>query len=188
MPLEAPESGFVWLHVPRRDPVDVVVVSDVHTWFAHFVRVPGLKGARAARCLKADGGECAFCSQEIGRRARYVFAVRMGDATRVVELGRVQYPTLAMIYDGGRWVGSRLRLAREWDAANARIAVSYLGREAVSAEVILDIADFVAGLGQAEARSMRPPVVGVSIPPSERLPSGKPSAQDRRSGWREAPG
>lgn len=167
MPLEAPETGFVWLHVPRREPVDVVVVSDIATWWAHFVRVPGLKAARAARCLKADGLECSFCAQEVGRRARYVFAVRTGEAVRLVELGRVQYPTLSMIYDGGRWLGSRLRLAREWDAANARIAVSFLGREAISPEVEVQVGEYVAGLGQAEARAFKVPAVRVEVPPSK---------------------
>lgn len=187
MPLEAPETGFVWLHVPRREPVDVVVVSDVHTWFAHFVRVPGLKGCRAARCLKQDGAECSFCAAEIGRRARYVFAVRAGDATRLVELGRVQYPTLSMIYEGGRWVGSRLRLAREWDAVNARIAVAFLGREVISDEVAVEIGDYVASLGRSEAASMRPPVVGVSSPSSKAsLPSSQ-AAQNGAGGWKNAP-
>src|SRR6266478_3776787 len=135
MPLEVPESGFVWLHVPRKEPVDVVVVSDIHTWHAHFVRVPGMKGARAARCLRADGGSCQFCIAEIGRRARYVVAVKVGESVRLVEFGRVQYPQLSLIYNGGRWLGSRLRLAREWDAANARISITFLGREVVTSEV-----------------------------------------------------
>lgn len=187
MPLEAPESGFVWLHVPRRESVEVVVISDVHTWHAHFVRVPGLKGCRAARCLRADGGECQLCEEQIGRRARYVFAVRSGDAVRLVELGRVQYPVLAAIYDSGRWLGARLKLTKEWDAANARIAVIPCGREHVSAEVEVDIGDFVAGLGMAEARTFRAPRVTVELPPSKGSRSEQLSSQDRQNGWKNRP-
>lgn len=188
MALEAPESGFVWLHVPRREPVEVVVVSDVHTWHAHFVRVPGLKGARAARCLKPDGGECSLCEEQIGRRARYVFAVRVAESLRLVEMGRVQYPTLAAIYDSGRWLGARLTLAKEWDAANARISVIYQGREHVSAEVEVDIGDFVAGLGMAEARTFRAPRVTIeTVSPSKGSGPATP-LNGRRNQWSDRPG
>lgn len=174
MALERPEAGWVWLHVPRREPVDVVVLGDICTWWAHFVRAaPGLKKVSAVRCGRSDAGaDCAWCAAEVGHRARYVFPCRAGESVRLVELGRVQYSTLAMVYESGRWIGRRLRLRREWDAVNARIVVEVLGVEVVSPESVLDCSEYVAGLGASEARMIRPP---------------EPLPPDRRSGGASAP-
>lgn len=166
MALEAPEAGWVWLHVPRRDPVDVIVLGDICTWWAHFTRPNGGKRTVAVRCVAGGPEGCSWCAAEVGRKARYVFPVKTGEVTRLVELGRVQYATLAMIYDAGRWVGSRLRLRREWDAVNARIAVDFLGREHLSEELWLDCSDYVSSLGLAEYRMHRPPARD-GVPPSK---------------------
>lgn len=185
MPLDRPEEGWVWLHVPRREGVEVVVLGDIHTWWAHFARVPGLRAAKAVRCLKADGAPCEWCDREIGRRARYVFPVRAGDVPRLVELGRVQYPELSMIYGAGRWLGARLRLEKEWDAPNARIRVTYLGREVITTEAEVDVGVYVSQLGFQELRTIKPPMVGAD-PPSK--PSGNavaPGAATRRNAWRD---
>lgn len=179
MALERPEPGWVWLHVPRKEAVDVVVCSDIHTWWAHFTRLPGQRVARAVRCAQADGESCEWCESQIGRRARYVFAVRVADQVRLVELGRVQFPQLQVFYSAGlsRWLGTRLRLSREWDAANARIEVLYQGRENLSDECVVDPGDYVAGLGQAERRMFRPNTSGQPAPPS------KGSAGATRNAW-----
>lgn len=183
MPLERPEAGFVWLHVPRRESVEVVVCSDIHTWWAHFVRVPGLRAARAVRCLQSDGLTCEWCEAHVGRRARYVFAVRMGENLRLIELGRVQFPVLSMIYEGGRWLGSRLELRREWDAANARIQVTPRGREVITPEMEVEIGEHVAALGLAEAKSCKPLGSGGVAAPSKS--SATPSSQSGglRNAW-----
>lgn len=174
MALEKPEAGWVWLHVPRKEPVEVVVAGDVCTWWAHFVRShPALKGVKGVRCGRADGGSCAWCDADVGRRARYVFPVYAGDVPRLVEFGRVQYPVLSMLYDSGRWVGRRLRLKKEWDAANARIGVEPCGFETLTTERELDCSDYVATLGAAEARSIRPP---------ELTPPSKPSRDANGAG------
>jgi hypothetical protein len=183
MALERPEAGFVWLHVPRREGVEVVAISDIHTWWAHFVRVPGAKAAKAVRCLAADGRACEWCDAQVGRRARYVFAVRTGDVVRLVELGRVQFPLLQVMYEGGRWLGTRMELKREWDAANARIQIVPRGREVITDEVVVDIGDHVAGLGMAEARQLRP-----ASAPDRSIPSKGPAtpvekAVGTRNAW-----
>lgn len=183
MPLERPEAGWVWLHVPRKDPVDVVAISDICTWWAHFVRVPGARSARAVRCLAADGHECGWCAAQIGRRARYVFAVRVGELVRLVELGRVQFPLLQIMYDGGRWLGTRVQLAREWDAANARISIEFRGREVISDEVVVDIAEHVASLGLAEARTIKPPNSAGSSIPSKGLATQLDRSQGVTNRW-----
>jgi hypothetical protein len=108
------------------------------------------------RCLRSDGLHCGFCAEEYGRRARYVFPVRVDGAVRLVELGRVQYQTLALVYQEGRWLGTRLRLAREWDAANARIQVTFLGREGLTDEVVVDIEEYVSTLGVSAAQRFQP--------------------------------
>lgn len=185
MPLERPEAGWVWLHVPRREAVEVVVVSDIHTWWAHFVRVPGLRSARAARCLAADGLACQWCDDHVGRRARYVFAVRVGENLRLIELGRVQFPTLSMMYESGRWLGTRMELRREWDAANARIAVTPRGREVVTEEVTVDIGEFVAGLGMAEARQLKPSGSGPGLSPSKGSATPVAPQVGRVNAWSE---
>lgn len=183
MALERPEAGWVWLHVPRRDPVEVVVISDIHTWWAHFVRVPGAKAAKAVRCLAADGRPCEWCDAQVGRRARYVFAVRTADQVRLVELGRVQFPLLQVMYDGGRWIGTRMELRREWDAANARITIVPRGREVITDEVMVDIGDHVAGLGLAEARSLKPASSAGKVIPSEGSATQLDSGRGSRNAW-----
>lgn len=185
MPLDRPEAGWVWLHVPRREPVEVVVVGDVCTWWAHFHKpIANSKQVRAIRCVAADGAPCAWCDAEIGRRARYVFPVRVADAVRLVELGRVQYPLLAVLYDSGRWVGRRIKLRREWDAANARISLEPVGFEVITSEVQVDCADYVGTLGAAEARTIKPPE---HAPPSKTVPREVvPSAGPRAPRWSES--
>lgn len=185
MPLERPEAGFVWLHVPINESVVVVAVSDIHTWWAHFVRPNGQRVAKAVRCVAADGAECEWCNAQVGRRARYVFAVRTEDQVRLVELGRVQFPTLSLMYDGGRWLGSRMELRREWAAKNARIAVIPRGREAISDELVVEIGDHVDGLGLAEARQLRPPVGGGSPSKGSGSATQLPSGGGSGSRWRE---
>lgn len=181
MPLERPEEGWVWLHVPRKEPVTVIVCGDIYTWWAHFARVPGLRTARAVRCRRADGQPCDWCDREIGRRARYVFPVRVGEGMRLVELGRVQFSMLDMLYQSGRWIGRRLKLSREWDAQNARILVEPLGMEALTDESTVDVGEFVASLGMTEAATIRPPqVIGGSAPPGPKG-SGSGSAGVRNA-------
>lgn len=160
MALERPEPGYVWLHVPRREPVEVTVVGDICTWWAHFSRMPGARGMTALRCLRSEGQGCAWCDASVGKRARYVFPVQLHDearSLRLLEVGRVQYPQLSMVYTEGRWMGSRWRIRKEWDAANARIDMAYLGREHLSTEAVIDVTEYVETLGRAELRSAKKP-------------------------------
>lgn len=176
MPLERPEPGFVWLHVPRKGSVDVVVCGELYTWWAHWAVIPGTRRQEAVRCARADGGICAWCDGDYGRRARYVFPVRVGDAVRLVELGRVQYSSLAMVWEEGRWIGARFRLEREWDAANARIRVTYVGREVLSEEVQVDISEYVSTLGLSASQRWSPPGVGLPLRGSDGSQSREPRA------------
>lgn len=151
MALDRPESGFIWLHVAADAPVECVINGSIETWWAHFVRQPGAKKVLAVRCFKPDGDECAWCIGQVGVRARYVVPVLVDGAQRLVELGRVQYGALRMLSESaGGEVGKRIRLQHEWKARNAPIVVSPLGREVITAEMVVDVADFVDTLGRSE--------------------------------------
>lgn len=177
MPLERPEAGYVWLHVPLKEAVDVVIVGDVHTWYAHWGGVGGGRQNRGVRCLRNEGLACAWCASGQAPRARYVMPVHVGSDLRLVELGRVQYSMLSMLNDNGGLIGRRVRLVREWVAKNAPIQVRSLGREHLSDEQVIDLEEFVGCLGRAELAMVKPPKnpvpeqfpeVGPVVPRSER--------------------
>lgn len=157
MPLERPEAGYVWLHVPLKEAVDVVIVGDVHTWYAHWGGVGGGRQNRGVRCLRNEGLACAWCASGQAPRARYVMPVHVGSDLRLVELGRVQYSMLSMLNDNGGLVGRRVRLVREWVAKNAPIQVRPLGKEHLSPEQVIDLEEFVGCLGRAELAMVKPP-------------------------------
>lgn len=154
MPLVAPEEGFVWLQVPLHEPVDVVVLGELHSWWTHWYRGPLCRGSIAVRCVFEERASCDWCRAGYEKRVRYVFPVRADDELRVVELGRVQYPALAAIVEFGEWCGSRLRLVRERPVKNAPIQLRKVGREVVPAEAQVDLTGFVAGLGQVNLRML----------------------------------
>lgn len=154
MPLVAPEEGWVWLSVPLHECVDVVVLGEIHSWFTHWYRGPQCRGSLAVRCVKEERGDCDWCRAEYQRRVRYVFPVRVDDQVRCCELGAPQYPSLSAISTFERWVGSRLRLARERPVKNAPILVRRIGEEVVPPEAVVDCSGLVAGLGLSNLRML----------------------------------
>ena len=157
MPLERPEPGITWLHVPLSGSVEVVVVGDIHTWHTHWTGAQGGRRNNAVRCVRGDGLFCAWCEAQIGRRARYVFPVLKDGKPNLVEFGRVQYNTLALLYDVKPWLGKRLRISRTHAAKNAEILIDYVGREVITPEMEMDIADIVDTLGRDNLRFYKPP-------------------------------
>jgi len=101
-------------------------------------------------------GACEWCRHGYDRRTRYVLPVRVGDTTRVIEMGRVQYPALAAAEAFGGLIGCVLICTRERPTRNAPIVVRVARREHVSAECIVDIQGFVNSLGRTEARALDP--------------------------------
>lgn len=181
MALEAPESGYVWLHVSHREAVDVVVVGEVHTWWTHWTGFPGGKLSQAVRCVRAEVGECAWCEAAHERRARYVIPVMLGEDLRLLEVGRVQYPILSLLVQEPGWIGRRLKIAKSDARKNATITLRPVGREHVSAEMVIDIEDFVYDLGRGQLALMRVPQVASPSKPrsgpvsSGAAPSGSPT-------------
>lgn len=174
MALDRPESGFIWLHVPPGAPIECVVNGSIETWWAHFVRQPGARKVIAVRCFKGDMVTCPWCEGQVGVRARYVVPVLVDGAQRLVELGRVQYGSLRMLSESvGGEVGKRIRLSHEWNAKNAPIVVLPLGREVITAEMVVDVREFVDTLGRAER--------GVASALGLR-PSGVVGSSDSRNG------
>jgi hypothetical protein len=157
MALERPEAGYVWLHVPLRDSVDVVITGEVHSWWAHWGGSSGGKQNRGVRCLRREDLACAWCASGQVPRVRYVLPVRVGSDLRLVELGRVQHTMLALLDQTGGLIGRRVRLVREWAAKNAPIQVVSQGREHLSPEQLIDLEEFVSNLGRAELAMVRPP-------------------------------
>ena len=152
MALEAPETGFVWLVVPINEAIDLTVVGELHTWWTHWYRGPLCRSAMAVRCVLAERGECDWCRAGYERRARYVFPARVGDDVRLVELGRVQYPSLVGLIQFHGWIGQRLRLVRERPVKNAPISVRRLGHEVVTEESTVDCSGVVSSLGLSQLR------------------------------------
>ena len=152
MALVAPEDGWVWISVPAAECLDVLVVGEIHTWWSHWYRAPGEKRAAAMRCVLDERGKCDLCRAGYERRARYVFPVEHDAQVRLVELGRVQFPALAMLEQFGEVVGARLRLVRERPVQNAPIQVRKVGAEIVPPERRHDVEGFVATLGVVQLR------------------------------------
>jgi hypothetical protein len=173
MALEQPEAGYVWLHVPRREAVDVVMCGEIHSWWSHWTGTPGGRQSQAVRCVRREVGECAWCAVGHEHRVRYVFPALLGADLRLVELGRVQYATLSLLVQEGSVIGRKLKLVREWDAKNAPIQVVPLGRAHVSREQIVCIEDHVAQLGRGQLALMRVPQ---SNPPSKPPKAGGEAA------------
>lgn len=168
MALEMPESGFVWLKVPLQGEVLVTVVGEIHTWWSHWQRMPGSRATQAVRCQQALGVACAWCDAGFDRRARYVFPVRVDGEVRVVEVGRVQYPTLKLLVGEG-WLGRVIRLKRAYAAKNAEIVLFPVRRESVSEEAQVDVEEFVSRLGVGQMKLLPAPQ---PTTPSERSRSG----------------
>jgi hypothetical protein len=83
----------------------------------------------------------------------------------LLELGRVQYPILAMCEQEGGLVGRRLRLSREYAAKNAAIQVLPMGRDHVSQEQLVCLADYVAQLGLVQLKLLRVPQSAIPSKP-----------------------
>lgn len=179
MPLERPEPGYVWLHVPRKEAVDLVVVGEVHSYWSHWTGTPGGRQTQSVRCVRQEAGNCAWCEQGYEARVRYVFPALVGDDLRLVELGRVQYPMLAMLVQESGWIGRKLKLVREWDAKNARIQIRPAGKGHVSAEQVVDLEDFVANLGVGQLKLLKVP--------QSNIPSKRPEAVRERNGRSDGP-
>lgn len=160
MALEKPDSGYCWHHVPARGELLVTVVGDVHTWWQHWGHGGPRRGGQPVRCLMRERGSCEWCAAGQEARARYVFPGRVAGTYGLVELGRVQYAMLAVVYQEKRWIGARLRLAKEWESKNARISCVFLGREHVSPEEVIDCSDYVRTLGLAAVGVVHPLRVG----------------------------
>lgn len=169
MALEMPEAGFVWLKVPLQGEVRCTVVGEVHTWWSHWQRMPGGRGAQAVRCARALGVSCAWCDGGFPRRARYVFPVLVEGEVRVVEVGRVQYPMLKLVVAEGI-VGRVLRLKRTHAAKNAEIQLFAVAREAVGEEARVCVEAFTENLGVGQLKLLQPPA---PANPSERSRSGE---------------
>lgn len=155
MALERPEAGYVWLHVPLREAVEVVIVGEVHSWWMHWAAVDR-KARRGVRCARREHLACALCEGGQAPRVRYVLPVHVAGALRLVEVGRVQYSTLAMMEENGGLVGRRCVVVREYAAKNAAIVLRPAGRETVSAEQVVDISEFVGQLGRIELAAVQP--------------------------------
>lgn len=152
MPLERPELGYTWLQVPLDRALQVVILGDVYAWDSHWYRPQGYKGPQAVRCRRREAGECRFCELKFEIRKRYVFPVRVDDEARevrVVELGRVQYPVMEVVYEMHGWVGCKLVLARERPARNAPIHVRHVReyKEIVPREAQVDVEGFAREQG-----------------------------------------
>lgn len=189
MPLEQPEAGYQWSHVPLREARDVVVVGEPHSWWAHWTGGGGARGNRAVRCLAREGEPCAWCVARQSPACRYVLPVWLIDydpetrepsfsELRVLELGKPQYSILVMLDKEGGLVGRRLRLVRERPKLNATIQVRPIGREHVSDEARADIADFVRNLGRSELAVARAPVAATGVSPE--LVGDRARAADQR--------
>lgn len=178
--LENPEPGFVWLKIPLNGETRVTVCGEVHTWWSHWHRVPGLRHAQAVRCRRAMGVTCDWCEAGAERRARYVFPVLVEGELRVVELGRVQFSVLRLLHEEGRWLGQKLTLRRAFAAKNAEIVLIPAGRESVSDEATVDVEQFVANLGVGQLRLVDPP--RRETPALERtLPSERTQSEPAQS-------
>ena len=174
MPLEQPESGWRWLHVTDGEGSELVAVSDVETYWSHWVRQPG-RGGQAVRCVAKESGGCAWCGVGTAPRARYVLAVRRcSDASvLLLELGRVQYTWLSVWVERGL-VGTRFRAKKAWRGKNAPIELVYLGREHVSPEQVHDLSEYVQLLGLEQLRLFSPPVANQPSKPAEQGRSQPP--------------
>lgn len=164
MALESPEAGFIWGKVPLEGDLVITVVGDIQTYWSHWDRVPGRGPAQMVRCARAEGVACAWCDAGYPRRARYVFPALLDGELRVWEMGRVQFPTLKLLAAEG-WLGRVLRIRRAFRAKNAEILVFPAGRQSVGEEVVCDVSDFVAALGQGQMRLLPKPD---RVSPSER--------------------
>lgn len=187
MALEKPEPGYVWLHVPRKEAVDVVMCGEIHSWWSHWTGVPGGRQSQAVRCVKRELGDCAWCAVGHEARVRYVFPVLLGADLRLVELGRVQYATLSLLVQEGSVIGRKLKLVREWDAKNAPIQVVPLGRSHVSREQLVDLAEVVDGLGRGQLALMRVPQTNTPSKPRSGPVRGEATPQDNPPGLRLVP-
>lgn len=169
MPLEKPESGWRWLHVTDGEGSELVAVSDVETYWSHWVRTPG-RGGQAVRCCLREAGSCAWCGVGTSPRARYVLAVKQVStgAVMLLELGRVQFTWLEVWTQRGL-IGTRFVAKKAWRGKNAPIELVYRGREHVSPEEVQDLGEYVQLLGLEQLRLMVPPA---AIPPSKPPEAG----------------
>lgn len=157
MPLERPETGYVWQHVPLSQAVECVIVGEVHSWWAHWVGNRGGKQNRGIRCVRPESVACAWCAGGHVPRVRYVLPILVGTDLRLIELGRVQYTILSMMQESGGLVGRRIVVVREWAAKNAPIQVRPAGQERLSPEQVVCVEQFVSQLGRHELAIIRPP-------------------------------
>lgn len=154
MGLVAPEEGHVWWTCPLQDGQEVVVCGELHSWFTHWYRGPLCRGSIAVRCVREERGDCDWCTAQYERRVRYVFPILVEGDCRVVELGRVQYPSLCSIMAFHDWVGARLWLVRERPQKNAPIKVRRVGQEIIRPDQLVDLTTFVQGLGLSNLRML----------------------------------
>jgi hypothetical protein len=159
MPLEQPETGWVWLRIPVDECVECVIIGEAQTWWTHWYKPHGSRWPTALRCVAYEAPTgCDWCRAGYERRTRYVIPVTHEGHQRLLELGRVQYPALCAIESlGQQWVGSVLRLARERPHRNAPVTVRRIGHTHVSLETQVDIAEHVKGLGRRELRLLDVP-------------------------------
>lgn len=163
--LIAPEPGWLWVHPPLQGELRGTICGLVRCYESHWYRPAGGKVPRAVRCVRREAGECDWCSAGYERRVRYVLPLAMEQGVRLVELSRTVYTLLSMIREGGGEVGRKVIITRERPFKNAPLLLVPGGREHVSAEQVVDIADFVRGLGrEALALVDRPPALGSGPP------------------------
>jgi len=172
MPLEAPESGWVWVSVPLDEAIDLIVVGDVQTWYSHWYRAPGARRPEALRCVLADAGRCELCRAGYERRARYVLPVRQGGELRCVEFGRVQYPALCLLQECGGVVGSVLRVTRERPHKSAPIRLREIDRVVVPESERVDLTGYVSAIGLIQMRLLSDEAVRAATGTELRLVSG----------------
>jgi len=160
MALERPESGLTWMRVPVKESAVVTVLGQVVTYWTHWIQRPGGQRAQPVRCVRWEAGRCAVCERGQPRRVRYVVPVRRDGVPMLLELGRVQYPVLHLVFGQDDWLGRKLRVSREWPARNAPIVVVPVGREHVSEEEKWDVSAEVGELGRGQLSLVDVPARG----------------------------
>jgi hypothetical protein len=155
-----PEPGWLWVHPPLQGELVGVICGEIRCYETHWYRPAGGKVPRAVRCVRREVGECDWCTARYERRVRYVVPLLLESGVRLVELSRTVYTLLSMIREGGGEVGRRITIARERPFKNAPLVVVPGGRMHVGEEQVVDIRDYVMGLGrEALALCDRPPAL-----------------------------
>jgi hypothetical protein len=163
-----PEAGFVWGKYPLEGDLVLTVVGEIHSYVSHWAYYPASRKTQMVRCRAAVGVACAWCDAGYAKRVRFVFPAVVDGELRVWEMGRVQHPMLKLLVAEG-WLGRTLRVRRAYRAKNAEVQVFPISRVHVSVESVVDVEEFVAGLGGGQL---------ALLPPPEKVPSSERSRSD----------